>query len=63
MKHLKAQAEQLYVELFGPILVPRPDYISQVIHLMGLIRHGEQIQASNEQEVKRGRKASNTSGT
>lgn len=59
MMNLKEQAEQLYVELFGYIAVPKPDYISQIINLMALIRHKEQIE---EQEVKRGRKASNKTG-
>lgn len=63
MKTLKEQAEQLYTTLFGPVLVPQGDYITQIIHLMALIRHNEQLQANQEQEVKRGRKASNTSGT
>lgn len=56
MKTLKEQAEQLYVELFGYIAVPQADYISQIINIMGLIRHKEQLDAP---EVKRGRKPSN----
>lgn len=52
MMNLKEQAEQLYVELFGYISVPKPDYINQIIQLMAIIQN-------QPQEVKRGRKASN----
>ena len=59
MMHLKEQAEQLYVELFGYIAVPKPDYISQIIHLMSIIQNQNQTEP---QEVKRGRKTSNKTG-
>lgn len=60
MKNIKEQAEQLYTTLFGPVLVPQSDYITQIIHLMGLIRHNEQLLNNQpEQGAKRGRKPSN----
>lgn len=53
MIKLKQQAEQLYLELFGHIAVPKPDYITQIIQLMAIIQ---------AQEVKRGRKATDQNG-
>ena len=56
--NLKEQAEQLYVELFGYIAVPKPDYISQIIHLMTIIQN----QTEPQEVIKRGRKPSNKTG-
>lgn len=56
MIQIKEQAEQLYVELFGVIPMQRKDYNNQILQLMAI------IQAQEQPEVKRGRKASNKTG-
>ena len=52
MTNLKEQAEQLYIELFGVIPMPKQEYVAQILQLMVIIQN-------QPQEVKRGRKASN----